>query len=346
MPVRAGRVIALWLVLLAGLPGAGDGPAGQADGPAALGAQTMALPAALPGKDPQARAAYLAGDFPLAGRLLARRLAADPADHEAAFLLGLLEGHCGNHAQAVQYLARALAQVPDRPEYLFRHARAFGENLSTLNPFEAFGQAGAFREVLEKAIRLAPREPELRMMLALFHLQAPGLVGGDRRLGREQLAALRQLDPVFAWRLEAWYEAAEGRPDRAEAAFRAGTATGYARAWDDWSDWLCSRGRADEALALLLEHRDSADQPLAMDYSLARLAFRQGRQLAQAQAALERYLAAPWEPDLPTKTQALCLKAGLLLAQGRRDEARQALQAGLALLPGHREARAALERLR
>lgn len=74
--------------------------------------------------DDPANQAWVAGDVETAGRLYAERLAASPADWQAAHRLGLIREWAGKHDEAIAFFDQAIKANPEDIEALLDRARA------------------------------------------------------------------------------------------------------------------------------------------------------------------------------------------------------------------------------
>jgi tetratricopeptide (TPR) repeat protein len=181
----------------------------------------------LPGQlDPGLDALIEARQDAAAQRLIAERLARDPADHVALYyraIIPLLRGEADRFDEAIRHLEQCVALQPTVSSYRLWLGRAYGLQAQHGGIFTALGHVrGVHREFVE-ALRLDPRNHDARHDLLLFYLRAPRIVGGNVHKARSLAADCEPLDADMARVLRAMIlvEAKE-----CEAAWREAAAIG------------------------------------------------------------------------------------------------------------------------
>jgi tetratricopeptide (TPR) repeat protein len=293
-------------------------------------------------------ASFNAHRYADARRELDAAVRAHPDDARAHHYLGRIAMHETRFQDAIAHLQRAAELEPSVAEHQILLGRAYGQMAVRSGLTKKFGLAKRARAALERAVELDPTSVEARSGLIQFHLLAPGLVGGSSSKARAHAAELAKRSPFRGALARAWI--AEDRKDYPQAAREYRDA--ITRAPDSLiSYWglaqLWQRGeRFDSSFALMdgLIKR----QPDAMPayYYYGRAASLSGRNLPEAVAALERYIAYEPQEGEPPHSSAH-YRLGLVYEQmGDREKAKREFETSLQLEPTRGEVKAALRRVR
>ncbi|MCX6937607.1 MAG: tetratricopeptide repeat protein [Verrucomicrobia bacterium] len=245
---------------------------------------------------------------------LEQLLAAQPGLPEATLLLARVNDRTGRRDEALALLEPLSDRFPEDPRIIGLYGgicmlRAGELGLS----LRAIRLARRGRELLEKAVALAPDEIAYREGLVDFYRQAPGLVGGDVAKARFHADAVARLDPV---RGAAWQ-----------------------------ASILVQEKKFPEALAACdAALRVKPDDYIAL-FTLGRTVAESGLRLPDGEAALRRCFAVVPRPSEPSH-------AGVwywlgLIAEKRRDPAaaRAAYAKALEMEPSFNRPAEALRRL-
>ena len=300
----------------------------------ALTAQVVPFPDFADPADKTARAQYLAGNFVQAEALYSAAWKARPNDAEVAYVLGRLAAHREDWTLAVQFLAQAIKLQPEIMQSYLYYSQAFGEIMRNANIFEVGGKVAEFKAFIDNAAMLFPNEPDILQLVIQFHINAPGILGGNRETAHQLLPRLKALSDSMGLRLEAMLADVEGHQDQTNNLFAQSASHGQARTYLAWVAWLVKHQRGAEAQQLLMENRNKVDRPELMRFLLGRLSADTNSHAAEGLAALDDYLSLDWRPDTPTKAEAWFQKARILLAIGRKTEASQAIRESTMELPG------------
>ena len=164
----------------------------------------------------------------------------------------------GDFDTAVSLGEKAVAQSPGDAQLQLWLGRAYGRKAQAASALSQMSLARKCRKAFEKAVSLDPSSADARFDLLSFHVQAPAIAGGDKRIARKQADALLSLDPVRGhWGL-AWIAERDKDAARAEVEFRKALeadSSGERAADTHWrfARFLERAGRKDEARAELRE---------------------------------------------------------------------------------------------
>jgi len=216
------------------------------------------------------------------------------------------------------------------------------------NVFSRLGLAKKGLAAFERAVELAPNSVDARFGLMQYHLQAPGIAGGDKEVAREQAEAIAALDPVQGHLAAAAVARAEGDAPTALEAYRyaieADPANSDARL--ALALTYAQEGRPQDAFAELDELVRRDPSHLQGHYQFGRLASESGLQLERGLDSFDRFL--ELGPDQSALFRSWAhYRSGIILE--KLDAPERALgryEAALAIDEDHDEARKAAKRLR
>lgn len=281
--------------------------------------------------------------------VLASSLGAQP--DRTAYAEGLRALRANEPARAVERFERAIALNDRVGEYQLRLGLALGQQAFSANPVRQALIARRVKQAFERAVELDPSLVEAREGLLFFYAFAPGVMGGSPEKAREQQRELLRRDPMrgqMATATLAWRDkdtTATERALRAAMAVAPDSAAPAVTLAQRQAAW----GRTAAAFATLDAFLARHPQDIAARAQYGRLAGSTGQQLAKAERYLRELTALPaWEVTQLRPSQATVhYRLGVVLAKaGRRAEARAAHQAALAIDPGLKAAREALDALR
>lgn len=242
--------------------------------------------------------------------------AAYPAHAEVNHALGQLANRRGDPQQAVTYFTTAATAEPKAGRHQQGLGDAYGRLAERAGIFGGLGLARKCVAAYERAVALEPANVDFRLSLLEFYRLAPAIAGGGAAKAREQVEAIRALDPVRGRIAAATVLAGEKRTAEAFAEFTAAL-----------------QAQPDDIVAL---------------YQFGRLAALTGQELERGSAALRRYLELPevMLPQAPGHASGHWRLGQLRERLGDREGARAALAAALRLDPAFKPAAEALRRLR
>ena len=225
--------------------------------------------------------------------------------------------------------------------------RAYGRQALEASLFTQPKWAGRTRDAWEKAVELDPQLLDARFDLIQYYLQAPGFLGGGRDKAEQQVVEIARRHEGLGKLAKSWLSMADKDPATAEALQREAFALDpeNARIALALSGSLQREEKWDEVEALWRTRlARQADDALAR-YQLARLAAIRGEKLEEGLALIDAFIAAGELPEDLSLAAAQWRRGQLLEKLGRIDEARAALQLGLADPSVKRLAEADLKRL-
>jgi len=340
--------------------------------------------AAEAGAPQAARALMEAGHWKRARQLLETRQQSAPDDPAMLAALAEVRAQFGDVDEAEKLARRAVALAPEEAQVHETLAQVVGRRAQKAGILKGLGLAKEFKREAEKAVALDPKRIEARDMLMQFHLQAPGIAGGDRKKARVYVDEIARLDPVRGELALARYSAATKDSQAVEGCYRRAIARDphAVDARLSLANWLLApwRLKLDEAetearavtadapdraagwsiLAAIAAKRQQVgalDSVLALAdarcpdnrapwYQAGRLLLVDGHDLPRAERCFRRYLEVEPEPGNPTLAHGHWRLAQVLDKEGHRPEARAELETALRLKPDLDEAKKDLKRLK
>ena len=225
---------------------------------------------------------------------------------------------------------------------------ANGRLAQTSSIFSKLGYAKAVRKAFERAAELDPKQIEARMGLIQFHLQAPGLAGGDENLVPGLVQQITAVDVGAGYRAQAIVKQIGDDPAGAQMLYRKALAHNPADidALSVMVGLLSAEKKVAEAETLVLAALAKEPGNLKIQYQKAKCAALGGADLAGALTIVDTILAA--KPAVEGLSIAgVHWRRGQILARlGRKAEAIQALERSQALDASIKEVKAELALMR
>lgn len=299
---------------------------------------------AMAGSIEQAAELFEAGQHEAARKALSGLDADEP---QVAYYLGRLEFAERRWKQALAHFETATETVPDNDLYWVWVGNTAGSWASEANMFRAAGLARKLRAAFDRAVEINPANLSARSSLIGFHLQAPGVVGGDEDEARRHLAAIREIDPRRGWIEQGRFHLMSDEPEQAAESYRQGLqaypgdpamSVGLAVLHHQQEDFA-----AAHQLLLPLSQVDEPD--LNVLYQLGRTGALSGQFLDDSLVAMQRYITLAAEHQSPpVPLSAAWWRMGMIQEhQDQTEAARQSYQAALALDPDDENAQKALK---
>jgi tetratricopeptide (TPR) repeat protein len=162
---------------------------------AILGAVAGMLAAAAT-PDRAIRALIDGGHWKQARAALEPRMKANPSDAEAASLLSRVRSAYGDLDGALALAESAVKVEPKNAEYRWQLAAIVGSLAQKAGVLKQIGLGRRFRQEAARAIALDPSFVDPRLGMISFYIQAPGIIGGDRKKAEQMAADIARIDPA------------------------------------------------------------------------------------------------------------------------------------------------------
>ncbi len=153
-----------------------------------------ALASAAP--DQATRALIEGGHWKRARAVLEPRVKANPADAEAAILLSRVRSAYGDLDAALALAESAVKLEPKNAQYRWQLAEIVGSLAQKAGVFKQIGLGRRFRQEAEQAMALDPTLIDPRLGMISFYVQAPGIIGGDKKKAEQLAADIARIDPA------------------------------------------------------------------------------------------------------------------------------------------------------
>jgi len=123
------------------------------------------------------------------------RLKADPNDAAANYYMAAARQAFGDLEGALP-LAEKAVQLDNRSsDYHYMLSAIYGQKAEKAGVFKALGLVGRFKKEVQAAIDLDPKNVEALWAQMEFYLQAPGIVGGDKKKARANADRIFAVNP-------------------------------------------------------------------------------------------------------------------------------------------------------
>lgn len=314
---------------------------------------------------------------------LERATAAHPDDALAMSQLAQVKNAFGDSKGATELAEKAVALDPKNVDVRYALAEVVGDQAQKASILKQMGLAKRFKREAEAAAALDPKHVRSRMGLIVFHCNAPGIAGGDKKKAKALCDEIAAIDPV-----QGWLARAKMADELKDTTAVEGYFLKAVEAGNDYesrislASWLLAPQRLKyteaEKLALEAEKIDPqrsgaytvlvvvyesqkrtgdvdavlrrAEQSIPWSrvphYQAARLTLIDGGDYVRAEERMRYYMTAEPEPGQPTLAHARWRLGLILEKQGRKQEAITELQEALKLKPDLNEAKKDLKRLK
>jgi len=331
-----------------------------------------------------AQALIEAGHWKRARAIVEPRVAADPRDAQAAWLLSRIKLAFGDLAGALVPAQQAVALEDGNSDYHLQLADVYGEMAARASMFAAAGLAHKFKGELDVSLARNPKNLDALDALMQYSYQAPGLMGGDKGKARSIADQLVQLSPVHGYFAEA--ELAREAKDEAKVEeslrqavqadpknYEAQTALagfythlprrntdeaekharqalrldpGRAKAYSILATVLALERRWNELEAVLSASEKAVPDDLAPYFHSTNALLEAGVELQRGEAYVRKYLGQEPEGEEPDRAHAHRLLGLVLEKQGRNQQAISELETAVQMNPRFKEAKEDLKRVK
>lgn len=327
------------------------------------------------------------GHFKRAQTILAERLKTNPSDAQALCDMSKVSIAFQRRDEALQEAEKALSLDSQNVDFHVQLVEALGAKLDDADAgmFARMSLARRFRKEAEATLQLDPNNIDANEDLMEFHLDAPGIVGGEKQKAGElaermvhvnlvrgylmkveiaqhekRLADVEPLlqqaihaDPKnYSARMRAAnFYLEKGGPALAQAEAQASQAIAIdpdrVSAYSLLANVYAQQSRWKDLDALLTNARRAVPDDLAPAYQAAKMIVvnNQAQELSRAEQYLRAYLAQLPEGGEPSLAGAHWRLGLVLEKQGHKDQARQEVQTAVNLDPNLEPAKKDLKRL-
>ena len=239
----------------------------------------------------------------------------------------------GKVDDAVAQAEQASAARPDDGKAWLWLGNAYGRKAIEVGMLSKPKWAGKCRDAYEKAVAVSPTDPDARLSLMNYYLQAPGFLGGGRDKAEAQAAAMQSIGPAWGHMGRAAILLADEKIDAAVDAYAAASAA-------DPANYRATLGLVSLHIGgkRFTEARQVVDAALARDprdavalYMLGRIAIDDGQRIEQGIEGLATYITLESQPEELGLAAAWWRKGLLYEKAGRKHEAVQSLRRAVEL---------------
>jgi tetratricopeptide (TPR) repeat protein len=230
-------------------------------------------------------------------------------DADTLQLIGQCHLMQGDYKPAGDAFEKALALAPRSSELHRLMGSVYGRRAETGSVFTAPGNARKAHQYFEEAVELDPNNREAVANLFEYYLEAPSLLGGGIDKAENLAKRIVTLDRPAGYHALAQLERKQKRYDAAEQQLRSAAALAPHQIGRliDLAKFLSDRGRVKESDEEFAAAARLAPNSPELLFARAETFIQQKRNLNDARALLERYLASPLTPDDPPRQDARAL---------------------------------------
>ncbi len=324
------------------------------------------------------------GHFKRARAIVEPAVQKNPNDAQAAYLLSEIKEAFGDLEAATRLAEKAVSLDSKNARYHYQLAQLNGQAAQKAGIFKQIGLAHKFKSEIETAISIDPNYLDAREAMMEFYLQAPGIIGGDKKQARATADEIGKISPVRGYlaqarlaqeakdtsaeeanRLKAVqadphdYNAAVSlasfysRPeikkyDLAEKYFREAERIdpGRAAPYAGLAMVYSDQQRWNDLDAVLAQSEKAVADDFAAYYQAGKALFVQGNDLPRAERYFRKYLTQEPEGGTPNLAAAHWRLGLVLEKEGRKTDAVSELQTAVNLSPDFDPAKKDLKRLR
>jgi tetratricopeptide (TPR) repeat protein len=248
---------------------------------------------------------------------------------------------------AIEQAEKVVKERPDDGKAWLWLGNAYGQQALAAGMLSKPKWAGKCRDAYEKAVAVAPGDPDARLSLMQYYLQAPGFLGGGVDKAQAQVDAMATISPAWGHIGRAAVLLVDDRDDEALDAYAAAVAADPAnhRALLGLISLHIGAKRIEPA-------RQVVDAAIARDprdpvglYMLGRLAIEDGLRIDEGIDGLATYITLENPPEELGLGAAWWRKGLLYEKAGRKDDAVKALQQAVSLDPRLEQAKKDLARM-
>lgn len=324
------------------------------------------------------------GHFKQARTLLEQEIRNNPKNPAALVLMARIDLAYDDHEHAIKLLRQAVELEPGNSDAHVYLAEAYGRKIEHVGFFDKVGMAKTIRKESERAVAADPRNLDALESLMEFHLEAPGMVGGDKDKAHDLAQRIAELDPMrgdfakaaVAAREKRYVEekqfqisAVQSNPRSYDALVSAArlylrdrwldhqVAAEYAtrgiavnptrvRAYSLLAQCYAAEGKLEQLKEVLTRAETRVPDDLSPYFYAGEALLASKKDPAVAERYLRKYLTQEPEGESPTLGEAHWRLGQALEQQGKKDEAVHEMEEAVRIRPDLRDARKDLKRLR
>lgn len=322
------------------------------------------------------------GHYKRARAIAEARLKQNPKDAEALYAMARVRQAYNDLEGAHSFAERAVAADGSKATYHCLLGQTSGNKAQKAGVFSKFGLGRAVKKEGEAGLQLDAKQSDCYHLLIAFHLQAPGMIGGDPKKAQELADKLMTIDPVEGYYAQAriaqhnkqtdklndlYIKAAQANPRSYKANLTVAGIYGgqkkfdlaekHARealkaepnrhgAFSVLAQLLVAQDKWTELDGLLAQAEKAAPENLNPYFQAGRVALIENKELPRAERYFRKYLTQEPEGGAPSKAAAHWRLGLVLEKQGKKDQARQEIRTAVALDPAFEPAKKDLERLK
>lgn len=322
------------------------------------------------------------GHYKRARAIAEPRVRQNPKDAEALYAMARIRQAYNDVEGAHSFAERAVAADGSKGAYHCLLGQTSGNKAQKAGVFSKFGLGRAVKKEGEAGIQLDARQSDCYHLLIAFHLQAPGMIGGDPKKAQELADKLMTFDPVEGYFAQAriaqhnkqtdklndlYIKAAQANPrsykanltvagiyggqkkfDVAEKHAREALKAEPTRhgAFSVLAQLLVGQSKWSELDALLAQAEKAVPDNLNPYFQAGRIALLENKDLTRAEKYFRKYLSQDPEGAAPSRAAAHWRLGLVMEKQGKKDQARQEIRTAVAIDPAFEPAKKDLERLK
>jgi tetratricopeptide (TPR) repeat protein len=274
-------------------------------------------------------------------------LAGEAENTEAHYYLGRIALQNDEIDTGVELLEKAVKLDDANSQYHLWLGIAYSMKIRNASFFEQGQLAPRLKAEFEKAVDTDPENLQARMGLAQFYMNAPPIAGGSTEKAKEQIDAIKQLDPKQGHFFMAQVHMAKKEYDEAEGELQAALTLDAADPEIHYQlGMLYQTGEDFPAAFEALENAIKTDPDyMGAYYQIARTAIFAGDNLERGIDCLQFYLTKEVQPGQPSLAHAHWRLGMLHEKAGDIEAAKKEYQTALDLDSSIKDAKEALERL-
>jgi len=181
------------------------------------------LALSLPAGEPDAQLLIENGHCKRARELAQAALRSNPNDARAAYLMARVQHELGNIDEAVKYAETAVRLDPKTSRYHRELGEAYADQAGKVSFLKQIGFARKIRVEFDAALAIAPKDPDNLFDQVQYYMEAPGIVGGDKKKAVDFANELMKIDAARGYLALAYIASNEKEDAKLEALYQKAT---------------------------------------------------------------------------------------------------------------------------